>query len=432
MCCTGSWFDFCFSNVEFSSESRWILYVCSGYFAPPHPTRSITATFTLTSTTTNSSISISSPMVEETENPPPIISPPSAAESLFLGLAANPSPAVQALGGVGSNPFFQKARGAGIGLGFGVRRAGSFHSAHTRTSNVSTEDFASCVENASDLDSIDSTDRDRDRCKIPEEGPSDLHHDRAAADANANIDGDAASPSPSSLLSSTHAIAAAAAPRSSSRISMETIDDDNTSKSSESNSNSVNNNNTTMASKKSKKPTATTKAVNTKPKPLPVSVETKEAPVPSPEKAPVPPKTVEEPVAADADDKTEAKPMKVDAAELVYGKTKEILLWGKSVPVVSLFVGTSEAVAGKALGVVGSDLAEVDGKIETELTKFDTSVLNPAIEAVAKILIGVAGKSEDILKPVVGAIMGPIHKLLKSKADEANPEAHTENPEVTK
>lgn len=189
-----------------------------------------------------------------------------------------------------------------------------------------------------------------------------------------------------------------------------------------------------MASKKSKKPTATTKAVNTKPKPLPVSVETKEAPVPSPEKAPVPPKTVEEPVAAgaDADDKTEAKPMKVDAAELVYGKAKEILLWGKSVPVVSLFVGTSEAVAGKALGVVGSDLAEVDGKIETELTKFDTSVLNPAIEAVAKILIGVAGKSEDILKPVVGAIMGPIHKLLKSKADEANPEAHTENPEVTK
>eukprot|EP00537_Pseudo-nitzschia_pungens_P006220 CAMPEP_0172375120 /NCGR_PEP_ID=MMETSP1060-20121228/59717_1 /TAXON_ID=37318 /ORGANISM="Pseudo-nitzschia pungens, Strain cf. cingulata" /LENGTH=181 /DNA_ID=CAMNT_0013102105 /DNA_START=139 /DNA_END=684 /DNA_ORIENTATION=+ len=126
------------------------------------------------------------------------------------------------------------------------------------------------------------------------------------------------------------------------------------------------------------------------------------------------------------------KPLKVDAAEIVYGKAKEILLWGKSVPVVSFLVGGSEHVAGKALGFVGTDLADVDGKIETELTKFDAGVLNPAIEAVSKILIGVAGKSEEAMKPIIEMLMVPIGKLIKSKADEATPEAHTENPEVTK
>lgn len=128
---------------------------------------------------------------------------------------------------------------------------------------------------------------------------------------------------------------------------------------------------------------------------------------------------------------TKAEGTKIDAAGMVYGKAKDILMWGKSAPVVSFFVGTSEAVAGKALGVVGTDLSSVDGKIESELTKFDAGVLTPAIGAITKILMDVAGKSEATLKPLLEALMKPIGFLIKSEAEEATPEAHTETPEVT-
>ena len=123
--------------------------------------------------------------------------------------------------------------------------------------------------------------------------------------------------------------------------------------------------------------------------------------------------------------------LKVDAAEIAYGKAKDVLSWGKSIPVVSLLVGTSEAVAGKALGVVGTDLFELDGRIESELSKFDTGILNPAIEAIAKIVISVAGKSEASMKPIIEILLKPFGLLIKSEANESSPDAHTENPEVT-
>mmetsp|Transcript_16445 Transcript_16445/g.37672 ORF Transcript_16445/g.37672 Transcript_16445/m.37672 type:complete len:251 (+) Transcript_16445:77-829(+) len=147
---------------------------------------------------------------------------------------------------------------------------------------------------------------------------------------------------------------------------------------------------------------------------------------PRKEEPPAAPRKEEPPAAPEKDDG-----MKVDAAEIVYGKAKDILLWGKSVPVVSFFVGTSEAVAGKALGVVGTDLSELDAKLESELTKFDTGILNPAIETIAKVMIGVAGKTEETLKPVIEALLGPFLKLIKSEAYESKPDEHTANPEVT-
>mmetsp|Transcript_15144 Transcript_15144/g.35101 ORF Transcript_15144/g.35101 Transcript_15144/m.35101 type:complete len:177 (+) Transcript_15144:193-723(+) len=122
---------------------------------------------------------------------------------------------------------------------------------------------------------------------------------------------------------------------------------------------------------------------------------------------------------------------KVDAAEIMYDKAKDILNWGKSVPVVSLLVGTSEVVAGKALGIVGSDLSELDEKIESELLKFDIGFLNPAIEAFAKIVIDVAGKSEASMKPIIEILLKPLGLLIKSEDNESSPNAHTENPEVT-
>jgi hypothetical protein len=122
--------------------------------------------------------------------------------------------------------------------------------------------------------------------------------------------------------------------------------------------------------------------------------------------------------------------MKVDAAEVVYGKAKDIWAWGKTVPVVSFFVDTTEKVATKALGVAGTDFGTLDTKIAEELAKLDSGVLNPAIEAIAKAVISAAGKSEDTLKPFIISILKPLG-MIKSEADESNPEAHTDTPEVT-
>jgi hypothetical protein len=122
--------------------------------------------------------------------------------------------------------------------------------------------------------------------------------------------------------------------------------------------------------------------------------------------------------------------MKVDAAETVYGKAKDIWAWGKTVPVVSFFVGTTEKVASKALGVAGTDFGTLDSKIAAELAKLDAGVLNPAIEAIVKAVVNAAGKSEGTLKPFIISILKPLG-MIKSEADESNPEAHTDTPEVT-
>ena len=122
--------------------------------------------------------------------------------------------------------------------------------------------------------------------------------------------------------------------------------------------------------------------------------------------------------------------MKVDAAEVVYGKAKDVWAWGKTVPVVSFFVDTTEKVATKALGVAGTDFGTLDIKIAEELAKLDTGVLNPAIEAIAKAVISAAGKSEDTLKPFIISILKPLG-MIKSDANESNPEATPDTPEVT-
>jgi hypothetical protein len=121
---------------------------------------------------------------------------------------------------------------------------------------------------------------------------------------------------------------------------------------------------------------------------------------------------------------------KIDPAEVVYSKAKDVWAWGKTVPVVSFFVGTTETVASKALGVAGTDFSTLDTKLSEELAKLDTGVLNPAMEAIAKAVISAAVHSEEHLKPLVLSILSTVG-LIKSEANEANPEVHTSDPEIT-
>jgi len=128
-----------------------------------------------------------------------------------------------------------------------------------------------------------------------------------------------------------------------------------------------------------------------------------------PKKAPVSPSTT-----------VEAHP---DAAEHVYEGAKGVWAWGKGVPVFSPFMGLAEAVAGKALEVTGTTLEEVDQNLITpQLKNLDSGVLNPAIETVVGIVLGAAGKTEEIIKPIIITVLSPFG-LIKNEA---------ENPEVTK
>jgi hypothetical protein len=114
-------------------------------------------------------------------------------------------------------------------------------------------------------------------------------------------------------------------------------------------------------------------------------------------------------------------PQHLDAAEKVYDTAKGIWAWGKGVVILKPFLGMTEAMAGKFVDVMGSDLASVDGILIGKIHEIDDSLLNPAIAAVIGALLGAAGKTEDVVKPLILSILKPLG-LLKDTP---------ENPEVT-
>lgn len=113
-----------------------------------------------------------------------------------------------------------------------------------------------------------------------------------------------------------------------------------------------------------------------------------------------------------------------DAAANVYEGAKGVWAWGKGVPVFSPFMGMAEAVAGKALEVVGTNLEGVDGTIKPQLKNLDGGVLNPAIEAVVGVLLGAVGKTEEIIKPIIITLLSPFGMIEQEPSNET--------PEITK
>lgn len=110
----------------------------------------------------------------------------------------------------------------------------------------------------------------------------------------------------------------------------------------------------------------------------------------------------------------------VDAAEHIYEGAKNAWGWGKEQMVISTFLGITEAIAGKVVSVVGTDLEEIDGNIKPKLGELDSNIINPAVRAILGIVLQAAGKSEDIFKPIVVSILKPIG-LIKDK-DSVAPE----------
>jgi hypothetical protein len=108
-------------------------------------------------------------------------------------------------------------------------------------------------------------------------------------------------------------------------------------------------------------------------------------------------------------------------AEVTYDKVKGVWTWGKGVRIFSPFLGLAEAVAGKVLHVAGSSLEELDGGVSDNLHTVDDKYLNPALSMLLSAVHRVYSKGEDILKPMLRAILKPVG-LMKDKA---------ENPELT-
>lgn len=117
---------------------------------------------------------------------------------------------------------------------------------------------------------------------------------------------------------------------------------------------------------------------------------------------------------------TEA-PTHVDAAEKVYDTAKGVWAWGKGVMVFRPFLGLAEGVAGKLVSMVGSNLETLDGAVVDQLHGLDDKILNPAISSIVGTLLGAVGKTEDVFKPMIIAILKPLG-LIKERA---------ENPELT-
>lgn len=111
-----------------------------------------------------------------------------------------------------------------------------------------------------------------------------------------------------------------------------------------------------------------------------------------------------------------------EVASHVYEGVKGVWGWGKEQMVISTFLGMAEGIAGKVVGVMGTDLEEIDGNIKPQLTKVDKDILNPAISAIVGILMKVAGKSENILKPIIVSILKPVGLIKADQKDSVAPE----------
>lgn len=124
--------------------------------------------------------------------------------------------------------------------------------------------------------------------------------------------------------------------------------------------------------------------------------------------------TVPAPVAAPPAPPAEDSP---DVAEHVYEHAKGIWAWGKGIPIVSFGLGLTEAVVGKAVSVVGTDLENIDSNIiKPNLANLDGAVLNPAISTIVGVVLGAAGKTEEVFKPIVISILSPFG-LIKNEAE---------------
>ena len=134
------------------------------------------------------------------------------------------------------------------------------------------------------------------------------------------------------------------------------------------------------------------------------------------------PKVAAKPVTPPPKSAPPAPKEQMEIAETVYEKAKGVWAWGKGTPIISIGFGITEAVVGKAVSFAGTDFEKLDKEIKPHLATLDHDVINPTIKKVVGVVLGAAGKTEDVFKPIIIKILSPFG-LIKNEA---------ENPELTK
>ena len=117
------------------------------------------------------------------------------------------------------------------------------------------------------------------------------------------------------------------------------------------------------------------------------------------------------------------EPMHVDAAEKIYDTVKGVWGWGKTVVVVSPFLGMAEILAGKVVESAGTSLEDVDNAVTGKLQGLDDGILNPVIHVVVKTMMDAAIQTGDFIGPIVLTILKPLDFMLKSEP-ENGPSPH--------
>jgi len=117
-----------------------------------------------------------------------------------------------------------------------------------------------------------------------------------------------------------------------------------------------------------------------------------------------------------------------DVSQQAYEKVKGVWVWGKGVPLVGFAEGIAEGIASKVVGIVGTNLGEIDDQVKPRLSGFDKAVLNPAIAAVVGAVMTGVAKGDDFVRPIIASILATvgIKRLEEAKKEEEKPV-----PEVT-
>jgi len=132
-----------------------------------------------------------------------------------------------------------------------------------------------------------------------------------------------------------------------------------------------------------------------------------------------------------------------DVAQTIYGTTKDIWAWGKTVPVLSSILTLTECTTAKVLDVtVHMDLPSIDQDVVVPHAKLlDDGVITPVICKIWEIVGPAVGKGDEmIVKPFVGGvvprILGPLGLLEGEKKkvvvveEKKNVIDGSDNPEV--
>ncbi len=117
-----------------------------------------------------------------------------------------------------------------------------------------------------------------------------------------------------------------------------------------------------------------------------------------------------------------------DVLDHVYEHAKGAWAFGKGVVVFKPFMGLAEAVAEKAVSIVGLEsLENVDKNIIPHLKGIDKEFIDPAILKIWSLLEPVVGKSEDVAKSMIAMV----HKQPKIESDKVKECKEVTSPEIS-